>query len=177
MSITRWDPWDEVVSLRDAMDRLLAESVVRPRGEGGGMTSSLAVDVREQGDDFVVTAPIPGVTPEDVEISVLGDTLRIHGERREQRQEGGEGQRWLLREQRYGAFERMVRLPSSVKADRANAEFRDGILTITLPKTEEAKERRIPIHAGRAGNQAQDVPIEASGQSRESAGQREEARR
>ncbi len=179
MSITRWDPWDEVVSLRDAMDRLLAESVVRPRGEGGGMTSSLAVDVREQGDDFVVTAPIPGVTPDDVEISVLGDTLHIRGERREQRQEGGEGQRWLLREQRYGAFERMVRLPSAVKADRANAEFRDGILTITLPKTEYAKERRIPVHGGRAGNQAQDVPIEeASGQSRESAGQREkEARR
>lgn len=71
----------------------------------------------------------------------------------------------------------MVRLPFPIKADRANAEFRDGILTITLSKTEEAKERRIPIHAGHAGNQAQDVPIEASDQSRESARQREKEER
>ncbi|MGH2618614.1 MAG: Hsp20/alpha crystallin family protein, partial [Thermomicrobiales bacterium] len=73
MSITRWDPWSDMVSLRDAMDRLLAESVVRPRGEGGGM-SSLAVDVYEKGDDFVITTPVPGVVPDDVEISMLGDT-------------------------------------------------------------------------------------------------------
>jgi HSP20 family protein len=178
MSITRWDPWSDMVSLRDAMDRLLAESVVRPRGESGGMTSSLAVDVSERGDDFVVTAPIPGVSPQDVEISILGDTLRIHGERREERQEGGEGQRWLIREQRYGSFERMVRLPSPVKADSANAEFRDGILTITLPKTEEAKERRIPVRGGMGQGQAQDVPIEAGGQSQESSRQRKgDARR
>jgi HSP20 family protein len=169
MSITRWDSWSDMVSLRDAMDRLLAESVVRPRGEGGGMMSTLAVDVSEQGDDFVITAPIPGVKPEDVEISVLGDTLRISGERREQRQEGGEGQRWILREQRFGSFERIVRLPSPVKADRANAEFRDGILSITLPKTEEAKERRIPVRAGSGESQAQDVPIETSGQARQPA--------
>jgi HSP20 family protein len=158
-----------MVTLRDAMDRLLAESVVRPRAEGGGMMSPLAVDVREQGDVYVVTAPIPGVKPEDVEISVLGDTVRVRGERREERQEGGEGQRWLMREQRYGSFERAVRLPSSVKADQANAEFRDGILTITLPKTEEAKERRIPVRGG-TGGEAQDVPIEASSKTRGQSG-------
>ena len=165
MSITRWDPWGEMVSLRDAMDRLLAESVVRPRGETGGMPSSLALDVREQNDDFVISTPIPGVKPEDVDISILGDTLRIRGERREERQEGGEGKRWLLREQRYGSFERTLRLPSAVKADQAQADFRDGILTITLPKAEEAKERRIPVRAGAGGGQAQDVPIESSSKS------------
>jgi len=162
-----------MVSLRDAMDRLLAESVVRPRGagEGGAMAAPLPVDVREQGDDFIVTAPIPGVKPQDVDISVLGDMLRIHGERHEEHQEGGEGKRWLLREQRFGSFERTVRLPSAVKADKATAEFNDGILTITLPKTEEAKERRIPVQGGRSGQQAQEVPIEASSTTGGSRGQ------
>jgi HSP20 family protein len=172
MSITRGDPWGDMVSLRDAMDQLLTESVVRPSGGGGG---GLPLDVSERGDEFVVTAPIPGVSPEDVEISVLGDTLRIHGERREERQEGGEGQRWLLREQRYGSFDRMVRLPSHVKASDANAEFRDGILTITLPKTDEAKERRIPIQAQGGKDRAQDIPIEAQGQTRETTKQGEKA--
>ncbi|HEY7032138.1 MAG TPA: Hsp20/alpha crystallin family protein [Thermomicrobiales bacterium] len=163
MSITRWDPWGEMVSLRDAMDRLLSESFIRPRGESGGAaTGSLAVDVREEGDNFVVSAPVPGVAPDDVEITVLGDSVRIRGERREERQEGGEGQRWLVREQRFGSFERMVRLPSPVIADAANAEFKGGILTITLPKTEEAKERRIPVHGSQQTGRPQDVPIESS---------------
>jgi HSP20 family protein len=166
MSITRWDPWGDMVSLRDAMDRLLSESFIRPRGEGAGATtSSLAVDVHEEGDNFVVTAPVPGIAPDDVEITVLGDTVRVRGERREERQEGGEGKRWLVREQRFGSFERMVRLPTPVKADAAKAEFKDGILTITLPKTEEAKERRIPVRGSQQTGQAQDVPIEASSSS------------
>jgi HSP20 family protein len=159
MSITRWDPWAEAMSLRDAMDSLLQESFVRPRGMGrieGRM--ALSLDVEDRGDDFVVSTPIPGIKPEDVEISVLGDTLRIRAERREERHEEGEGQRWLVREQRYGAFERMLTLPNSVKPDQASAEFQDGILTITLPKAEETKERRIPV---RASQQGQEVPIEA----------------
>ena len=74
------------------------------------------------------------------------------------RREEGEGQRWLLREQRYGAFARLVTLPSAVNADQASAAFQDGILTITLPKAEVGKARRIPV---RAGQQGQDVAIEA----------------
>jgi len=163
MSMTRWDPWGEVVSLRDAMDRLLSESFTRPRGgENSGTTGSVAVDVREMGDNFVITAPIPGMSPDDVEITVLGDAVRIRGERREQREEGGEGHRWLMREQRFGAFERTVRLPSPVKAEAANAEFKDGMLTISLPKTEEAKERRIPVRGSQQAAKSEDVLIEAS---------------
>jgi HSP20 family protein len=167
MSITRWDPWGEMVGLRDAMDRLVAESFLRPTGDiARAAPLSLTVDVREEGDNFVVSAPMPGVAPDDVEISVLGDTVRIRGERREERQQGGEGQRWIMREQRFGSFERVIRLPVPVKADAANAEFRDGILTIRLPKSEEAKERRIPIQGGQ---QAQDVQV-AAGPSGSSAG-------
>jgi HSP20 family protein len=152
-----------MVSLRDAMDRLVSESFIRPRGEGGSATTgSLAVDVCEEGDDFVVATPVPGVAADDIDITVLGDSVRIRGERREQRQEGGPEQRWLMREQRFGSFERLVRLPSPVKADAANAEFKDGVLTIRLPKTEAAKERRIPIRGGTPIEQMQDVPIEAA---------------
>lgn len=173
MSTTRWDPWGEMVSLRDAMDRLMAESFVRPRGQGGGATvGSLALDVCEEGDNFVITAPVPGVSPDDVEITALGDTVRIHGERREDRKEGGEGQRWLMREQRFGSFERMIRLPSPVSADAANAEFKDGILTITLPKTEQAKERRIPVQGSRSTHPAQEVPIGAGGAGKPQSGKR-----
>jgi HSP20 family protein len=151
-----------MVSLRDAMDRLVSESFIRPRGEAAPAAASLAVDVREEGDNFVITAPVPGIAPDDVEITVLGDTVRIRGERREERQEGAENQRWLVREQRFGFFERVVRLPTAVKADAARAEFQDGILRVTLPKTEEAKERRIPVLGGQQAGQAEDVPVEAA---------------
>jgi HSP20 family protein len=163
MSMTRWNPWGEMVSLRDAMDRLLSDSYIRPHGEVESATrGSLAVDVREEGDQFIVTAPVAGVSPNDVEISVLGDAIRIRGERREERQEEDEGKRWLVREQRYGAFERVVRLPSTVKADNAEASFKDGILTIMLPKSEEAKERRIPIRGSQGAGQTEDVVVDTS---------------
>jgi HSP20 family protein len=106
---------------------------------------------------------VPGVAPDDVEITVLGDTLRIRAERRDEQQKGGEGQRWIVREQRFGAFERAVRLPTAVKADAAQAEFKHGVLTISLPKADEAKERKIPIGRGQSGGQSTDVPIEAAG--------------
>lgn len=165
MSITRWDPFGDMVSLRDAMERLFAESVVRPRGGGGTGASSLAVDVHEQGDDYVVSAPIPGVNPDDVDITVRGDMLRIRGERHDHRQEGGQDKRYLVREQRFGSFERVIQLPSSVKADGAKADFNNGVLTITLPKSEESKERRIPVHGGQQTGKAQEVPIDTTSSS------------
>jgi HSP20 family protein len=166
MSISRWDPWRDMVSLRDAMDRLLSESFVPMRGDKAGVAAALSIDVSEQGDDYIVTAPVPGVAPDDVEITVLGDTLRIRGERRETKEQQGEGQRWIVREQQYGAFERSVRLPMPVKPEAAKAEFRDGMLSITLPKTEEAKERRIPINAGTGTTQqrVEEIPVESSKQ-------------
>jgi HSP20 family protein len=160
MSITRWDPWGDMISLRDAMDRLMSESFVRTRGDEGTTNASLAVDIREEDDQFIVMAPVPGVKPDDVEITALGDTLRIRCERRERREEGGENKRWILREQRFGSFERTVRLPAAVKADQANAEFADGVLTIALPKAEHARERKIPVRSG--AGQEHEIPVETS---------------
>ncbi|MDP9366358.1 MAG: Hsp20/alpha crystallin family protein [Chloroflexota bacterium] len=162
MSISRWDPLNDLVSLREAMNNLLEESFVRPRqGDApAGRPAGLALDVKETPEAFVVTASVPGVGPEDVEMTVLGDTLRIRGERREESENQGEQGRWLIRERRYGAFERTVSLPTTVKSDAAEAEFKDGILTVTLPKAEEAKPRSIPVRGGASQAQGRPEAIE-----------------
>jgi len=153
MSITRWDPVADAIGLRQVMDSLLEQSFVRPRRETGDGAFGLAVDVEDRGDAYAIEAAIPGSSPEDVEVSVIGDVVRIHAERREEREEGDKSGRFLVREQRYGVFERTLRLPAPVDAAAAQAEFKDGVLRITLPKGQESREQRIPIGAAndRAG--------------------------
>lgn len=150
MSVTRWDPFRDMLSLREAMSNLLEDSYVAPRGMHAGINSNLALDVKEQADDFVITAALPGVKPEDVDISVLGETLRIQAQIKEVR-EAGENEkqdgRWLVRERRYGTIQRTLTLPTQVKADQARAAFEHGVLTLTLPKAEAAKPRAIKINA------------------------------
>ncbi len=160
MSISRWDPFGDIVSLREAMNNLLEDSFVRPRPGQGETVSGLALDVRETADAFIVTASVPGVAPADVDITVLGDTLQIRGERREERSEGSDQEgRWLVRERRFGAFQRGVSLPTAVKADAANAEFKDGVLTVTLPKADQAKPRTIPVRTSSGSSQAQEIEV------------------
>ena len=171
MSIGRWDPFGELVSLREAMNNLLEESFVQPRSGGGARSSAggaaapagLALDIHETPEAFVVTASVPGVRPEDVDITVLGDALRISGQQRDERQEHGQGgSRWILRERRFGTFERLVRLPTAVKSNAAEAEFKNGVLTVTLPKAEEAKPRSIPIRVSQTQD-AHHLPIDVTG--------------
>jgi len=146
-NLVRWDPFRDMVSLRDAMDRLFEESIVRPRGwtaPAEGVTP-LALDVFESGDDVTVRASIPGVKPEDIDISVTGDVLTIKGETEEEKEEK-DGD-YHLRERRYGVFQRAVSLPTLVQADKASAEFENGVLKLTLPKVEEVKPKSIKIKA------------------------------
>lgn len=147
MSISRWDPWGDFVSLRDAMNALMEDSFVRTRGgqSAPAGTIGLALDVRETPDAFVVRASTPGVTPEDVQISLLGDVLTIHGAHTEEHEEKGDGERWLMRERQTGSFSRSVRLPVGVVADRADAAFANGVLTVTLPKAAASQARTIAI--------------------------------
>jgi HSP20 family protein len=172
MSSTRWDPWGDIVSLREAMNNLLEESFVRPRSgiAGPGMASSLALDVKETPEKFIVTASVPGVPASDIDITVLGDTLRIGGQRKEETDDSGEGGRWLLRERRFGAFERTVSLPTTVNTEGATADFSDGVLTVMLPKADVAKPRTIPV-SGVAGQDptagATEVEIHSSQPSRD----------
>ena len=166
MSISRWDPLGDMVGLREAMGNLLEESFVRPRqgAAGPGTDVSMALDVHETPEAFVVAAALPGVGADDVDVTVLGDTLRISGRRQEERRQGAPGGRWLLREQRFGAFSRAVRLPTEVKADAVSAEFRDGVLTVTLPKAETARPQSIPVRAASGGAGQTQAVEAASGQ-------------
>lgn len=144
-NIVRWEPWNELVSLREAMDRLFEDSVVRPWGRLAPLSDSLAVDVYETENDVVVKAAVPGVKAEDLDISIVGDTLTIKGEFKEDKEVDEEN--YYRRERRFGSFCRTVPMPTSVDPDKASAEFEDGILTLKIPKTEEAKPKRIEVKA------------------------------
>src|SRR3954452_19674854 len=150
MAIERWDPFREAISLRDAMNSLLQDSFVRPGGmPAANAPTALPLDVSETEDAFVVRASLPGVKPDDVQITVHGDTLTIRGESKVEEEKKGE--QWHLRERRYGAFQRALSLSAPVNADQAQANFEHGVLTLTLPKSEAAKPRQIKIGgAGRS---------------------------
>lgn len=143
--ITRREPWGEIMSLRDAVSHLFEESFVRrnigwpapPYIEG------LAVDLYETDDSVVVETPIAGVKPDDVNITLTDDVLTIEGETKAE--EKTERANYVRQERRYGAFSRTLRLPAQVKGEDARATIEDGVLTLTMPKSKEAKPRRIEI--------------------------------
>jgi HSP20 family protein len=147
-NITRFDPVGEMVSLRSAMDRLFEDSFVSPltwRTIGSGSDVTPPIDVHETADDIVVTASLPGMRSDDVEITMTGQTLTLRGEFKAD----GEIKRdqYLYRERRYGSFSRTVQLPVRVQGDQAKATFADGVLTLSIPKSEEVKPRQIKIAA------------------------------
>jgi HSP20 family protein len=150
-NLTRWEPFNDVVSLRDAMDRLFEESFIQPRiftpireGMGG-----LALDVTENDNELIVKASVPGIKPEDIDITVVGDTLTIKGDVKQETEREGNGskQNYLVRERRWGAFQRSLTLPVVVQAEKARADFENGVLTLTLPKAEEVKPKQIKVNA------------------------------
>jgi HSP20 family protein len=127
------------------MDRLVEDSFVRPsRGwatpDGAG---ALAVDVYQTDDHVVIKSAIPGVKPEDIDISLTGDILTIKGESKSEEEVKEED--FVRREMRYGSFARTVAVPVPVVADKAEAQFDNGVLTLTLPKAEETKPKTIKI--------------------------------
>jgi HSP20 family protein len=147
-NLTRWDPNRETMTLRDAMDRLFDDAFTRPFSmmrNGGSTWSSPAIDLYETNNDVVVKAALPGIKADEVQLNITGDILTIRGETRQE--EETKDKAWHIREQRWGAFERSVMLPSGVIADKAKADFDNGILTITLPKSEEKKPKTITVKA------------------------------
>lgn len=150
-NITRFDPLGEMVSLRSAMDRLFEDSFVSPMGWrtiSGGDSITPPVDVHETPDEIVVTAALPGMKAEDVEITMTGQNLTFRGEFKAD--DEVKRDQYLYRERRFGAFSRSIQLPVRVQGDRADATFTDGVLTLRIPKAEEVKPRQIRINAGSA---------------------------
>ena len=141
----RWEPFRQMTTLREAMDRLFDESLVRPWG-GWPVTTgegSLEVDMYETPEDVVIKTTLPGIDPRDVDVSVVGDTLTIKGESKAEEEQ--KGVNYIRRECRYGAFCRSLPLPTNVEVDKATADYANGVLTLTLPKAEEVKPKRIEI--------------------------------
>jgi HSP20 family protein len=143
MAIERWDPFREAVSLRDAMNALFQDSFVRPTGGGAGGLATLALDVSENENEFVIKGALPGVKPDEVQITILGDTVTIRGETKADEEKKGE--RWHLRERRHGSFQRSLSLGTPDDSDKAQAQFEHGVLTLRLPKSEAAKPRQIKV--------------------------------
>jgi len=147
-TIIRWEPAREVSSVREVMDRFFDVGLPRHNHlwklweQPDGLLSP-ALDMYETPDTIVVKASLPGVKPEEVEISITGNTLTIKGEIKSE--EKVEEEDYYHQERRYGSFCRSVGLPSALKTDKANAVFGDGVLTLTIPKAEEIKPKTIKV--------------------------------
>jgi len=146
-SLTRYDPLGEVVSLRSAMDRLFEDSFISPLSWRHTRTplTTPEIDVAETDDEVVVTAALPGIAPDDVEITLTGQTLMIRGEFKVD--EKVDRDRYLYQERRYGSFARQLHLPLRLQGDKAAASFDNGLLTLRIPKAEDVKPRQIQIQA------------------------------
>jgi HSP20 family protein len=134
-----------MMTLREAMDRLFDDAFTRPLNLRDGGWSAPAIDMYQTADDVVIRAALPGFKADEVQINVTGDVLVLRGEMKHEEEK--KERAWHMREQRWGSFERSIALPTDVRADKANADFENGILTITLPKAEEVKPKTINVKA------------------------------
>lgn len=146
MNIVRWEPFQELVTLRQAMDRLFEDSFVRaPRGADGSGSAIPAIDIVETADKIGIKATLPGVKPEDVDINITPEGLVIKGEVKSETET--KEANYVRRECHYGSFSRSIPLPAGLKIDKAEANMENGILTLDIPKAEEVKPRSIKIKA------------------------------
>lgn len=146
MSLIRWDPFDDLASLRESMDKLFEDLITRaPRGQV--MTAwQPAVEVFETESDVVVRAELPGVDPKQVDITATDDAITIKGEARAEQED--KGRNYVRRELRYASFVRTLALPDGVRGDQAKASFKNGILEIRVPKGERAKPKSVKVEIG-----------------------------
>lgn len=147
MNLIRWEPFHELVTMRQAMDRLFEDSNTRPFGLASvfGRGIAPAVDIYETADEVVLKTPLPGVKPEQLDINVTGNILTIKSETNGEQEIKQEN--YLRRECHYGAFARSLTLPAGLEIDKTEASLENGILTLTIPKAEEVKPKVIKVKA------------------------------
>lgn len=142
--IRRANPFDELFTLRRAVDRLFDDDVFHPRTwRTVSLGAEPALDITTTADDLVVKASLPGWRPDDVEITLTGSTLTISGETKDEARR--EDESWILNEIRRASFSRTLELPEGLIGDRATATYEHGILTLHIPKAEEVKPKQIRI--------------------------------
>ena len=151
MSITRWEPFRDLVVTQDRFNHVFNDTFARVFGDQQEPTQHAwvpPVDIYETGDSLVLKAELPGINPDDVEICVEDNTLYLKGERKFEKEVKEENLHRV--ERSYGTFTRSFALPSTIDSDKVKAEYENGILTLTMPKREEAKPRTIKINVPKA---------------------------
>jgi len=154
MALVKWEPrfgeLEPVRSLRQEVDRLF-EDFFRgwPKPWTGGWLTpgeggfSPVVDLKETEKEFLLTAEVPGIQKDELDVQIMDESVTIRGERREEKET--KEQSYHYKESSYGSFQRVVPLPARILADKAKAKMKDGVLTLTLPKAEPAKSRAVKI--------------------------------
>jgi len=149
MAIVRFEPFCGPSAAQNQFDRFLREAFAPAFGASEASTRTWAppVDIYEDGDNLVLKAELPGINPEEVEIRVEDNTLYLKGERKFEKEV--KEQSYHRVERSYGAFTRTFSLPNSIDADKVSASYKDGVLTLTMPKKEEAKPKTIKIEVSK----------------------------
>lgn len=148
--VQRWEPLNELRRMQDTMDRMWRGFGSSEAGVTNGpeMESwAIPLDVIAKGDDIIVRATLPGVAPDDIQVSIEDSVLTIKGQTASQFQ-NGDGGTYLMRERRTGSFHRALRLPDTVDTDKAHPEYQHGVLTVTIPKAEAKKARQLKVQVG-----------------------------
>jgi HSP20 family protein len=146
-NIRRFDPFSEMMTLRDAVNQLFEDSFVNPARFGPSTSLAMPINVSENADGYLVEAVVPGLKPEDLDITLEDNVLTIRGETRQEQQTGDQQSNYHIMERRYGRFSRSISLPAAVKADEVKATLEHGILRLEIPKAEEVRPRRITVSA------------------------------
>ena len=141
--IRRWDPYREMMVLRNSMDRVVDRELALAPNSRKSFKWSVALDVVESEDEYLVKASLPGINPEDLEITFEDNRLTIKGESKEE--EEIDEARFHLRERRFGRFTRSIKLPSGIESEKIEANYDKGVLKLHLPKVEEVKPKKIMI--------------------------------
>jgi HSP20 family protein len=147
MALTRWEPFEGLTPLRDVMNQLFEESFIRPM-RFGLVGRVFPVDVFETDTDYVLEAPLPGVKPEDVQITALHDTITIHAMMKPFRppKEKAEKTGFYVRQERYeGDMSRTIELPTEIDTEKVTATYEHGLLTLHAPKVEAVKPKQIAV--------------------------------
>ena len=141
MTLTRWNPARDFIRMQEDFDRFFRGFL--PETSLARGTWEPAVDIGETNNAYLITADLPGLTKDEIKINYQDGVLTIHGEKQQEKEEKNKNYHRI--ERSYGVFERSFRLPSRIAADKIDAKYKDGVLTLTLPKTEEARPKEIPI--------------------------------
>jgi HSP20 family protein len=151
-NLIRRDPVSDLLSWNRTMERMLNNLYDGEFGFGEPLNLRMPLDVIENDNEFVVKADVAGIDPDNIEITYTDNNLSIKGEIETEREEEGEEGRYHLRERRYGTFSRTISMPGTVDVESIQAETKNGVLKIHLPKKEEVKPRRIEIKGGEKKN-------------------------